>query len=155
MEDLASPVGEFIRECCKVESNASIETKELYRQWRQWCEDHGRDRPGTEQSFGRDLRAVVPSVTTRRPKQNGERWREYVGIRLRRFDEPDAVGPSGSAESAIPCITAHTDSLSIAALSTTRKKPKPGIENIADLADPEVLPLDRLFNDRRSGMLPD
>lgn len=89
LEDLASPVGAFVRECCRVGSGATVEVGELYAAWRSWCACHGRKEPGTEQTFGRDIRAAVPTLNVRRPNHAGSRWREYVGICLRAPGEPD------------------------------------------------------------------
>lgn len=101
LEDLTSPIGAFVREKCLVGPGERIEVEELYRVWRRWCEDHGRREPGTEQSFGRDLRAAVPKLAVKRPQLNGERWRDYCGVRLRQIsdfdraseDVADADGP--------------------------------------------------------------
>lgn len=99
MENLSSPVGEFVRERCVTGPREAVEVGELYREWRSWCESAGRKEPGTDASFGRDLRAVLPGLTTRKPKQNGERWREYCGIRLRNPGQNTPAGPSGSTGS--------------------------------------------------------
>lgn len=82
LEDLSSPVGAFVRDCCDVEPGAEVVTSTLYKRWRAWCEDHGRSHPTTEQVFGRDLRAAVPGLSTSARKQGADRWRVYVGIRL-------------------------------------------------------------------------
>lgn len=114
LEDLSSPVGAFVRERCRVEAGARVEVGELYAAWRKWCEEHGRKEPGTEQTFGRDIRAAVPTLNIRRPKQCGERWREYIGIRLREPDELEVVesesesAPCGSAGSAVQPIARDT-----------------------------------------------
>jgi P4 family phage/plasmid primase-like protien len=102
MEDLSSPVGAFVRERCVVDSAARVEVGELFREWKAWCEEHGRKEPGTEHTFGRDLRAVVPALDSQRPWKGGEkRKRVYVGIRLRGVDEPDADPPSAGAVRAV------------------------------------------------------
>ena len=56
LEDLSSPVGAFVRECCEVGPGFEILVKELFSAWRAWCGTQGRDRPGTIQGVGRDLR---------------------------------------------------------------------------------------------------
>lgn len=89
LEDLASPVGAFVRATCRVGPGERIEVGEMYSAWKRWCEEHGRREPGTEQSFGRDLRAAVPKFEVKRPQLNGERWWEYVGVRLRRATDFD------------------------------------------------------------------
>jgi putative DNA primase/helicase len=82
LEDLGSPMSVFVRERCIVEPGAEVETSALYYDWRDFCTQHGRDRPGTSQSFGRDLKAAVPGITTADRKSGADRWRAYVGITL-------------------------------------------------------------------------
>jgi putative DNA primase/helicase len=89
MEELASPIGAFLREQCVVEPGARAPVQKLYEAWRNWCEEHGRDQPGTEQTFGRDLAAAAPGLRVTRPKINGLRFRYYEGVRLRTPDDPE------------------------------------------------------------------
>ena len=42
MEDLASPVGAFLRDRCRVGADLKVETDTLYKAYRQWCLDTGR-----------------------------------------------------------------------------------------------------------------
>ncbi|MBI1367090.1 MAG: hypothetical protein GC162_00400 [Planctomycetes bacterium] len=65
LEDLASPVGAFVRECCMVGTGQRIWIDDLYGAWQDWCHRDGRSVVTTKQSFGRDLAAVVPSVCSR------------------------------------------------------------------------------------------
>jgi putative DNA primase/helicase len=88
MEDLASPISAFVRDTCVVEPGARVPVAKLYETWRDWCKEHGRDQPGTEQTFGRDVAAAVPGVGQSRPRVNGERVRMYDGIRLRNPGDP-------------------------------------------------------------------
>lgn len=88
MEDLASPVGAFVRDRCWVGPGERVEISELYRVWCSWCEERGRKEPWTEQMFGRNLRSAVPNIKGRRPRSGGERIREYEGIRLRTDADP-------------------------------------------------------------------
>jgi putative DNA primase/helicase len=107
LEDSASPIGEFLREQCVIDVGASVDVGALMSAWRSWCEGRGWEKKqiGTEQSFGRYLRAAVPCLAVRRPKKDKVRWREYVGVRLRTPDDADPDDPveyanptSGSAE---------------------------------------------------------
>jgi putative DNA primase/helicase len=82
LEDLASPIGAFIRDRCAVGPTCSITVDHLYEAWCQWCEDQGRDHPGTKQTFGRDLRAAIPEITITQPRHEGDRYRIYQGIRI-------------------------------------------------------------------------
>lgn len=84
MEELASPIGSFLRDRCVFADDAWVSVKALYQEWKDWCKDHGRDQPGTEMMFGRDVAAAAPQVRVTRPrKDNPQRERRYEGIRLR------------------------------------------------------------------------
>jgi putative DNA primase/helicase len=79
LEDLSSPVGAFIRDRCGLGAQCSVDVSELYRAYREWCEEHGRHAVN-QQLFGRDLRAVRPEVRIR--QLGADRRRHYVSIRL-------------------------------------------------------------------------
>jgi putative DNA primase/helicase len=83
LEDLSSPVGAFLRECCEVGPGYTVLVRDLFAAWQTWCNEKGRKEPGTEQGFGRDLRAATPSLEVRQPRADGGRVRVYEGIRLR------------------------------------------------------------------------
>jgi putative DNA primase/helicase len=83
LEDLASPIGAFLRELCVMGTGHTVEINGLFKAWTQWCTDQGRDRPGSAQSFGRDLRAAIPGLKVSQPRDGQERSRFYQGIRLR------------------------------------------------------------------------
>ncbi len=82
LADLSSPIGAFIREQCALGPEHAISMKVLYTAWCEWCDEQGRDHPGTAASFGRDLGAAVPGLTRKQPRENGERLRMYQGITL-------------------------------------------------------------------------
>jgi len=82
LEELASPIMQFIREKCRVEPGASIPTTSLYEAWREWCGGQGRDHTGTLQTFGRDIKAALPEVRTKQVMQDRDRFRVYEGIAL-------------------------------------------------------------------------
>jgi putative DNA primase/helicase len=82
LEDLASPVGAFVRQRCEVAPGRDEAVDTLYRAWCDWCADAGRKEPGDKQSFGRNLRAVVPGIKTVRPRNDTDRIRKYEGISL-------------------------------------------------------------------------
>jgi putative DNA primase/helicase len=83
LEDLASPIGAFIRDRCDAGPTCTVAVDRAYETWCEWCEEQGRDHPGTKQSFGRDLRAAVPELTLTQPREDGARYRIYQGIKLR------------------------------------------------------------------------
>lgn len=66
MEDLASPVGAFIRDRCIVGVGHRAWVDDLYTAWKAWCEQDGRNAVSTKQAFGRDLMAAAPGVARRR-----------------------------------------------------------------------------------------
>ncbi|MFI4860126.1 MAG: primase-like DNA-binding domain-containing protein, partial [Phycisphaerales bacterium JB063] len=80
--ELGSPVGAFVEDCCTVEPGRRVNCNTLYTEWVKWCDDAGRTHPGTIQSFGRDLRAVVGGVAVRRVRTETGRDRIYEGIGL-------------------------------------------------------------------------
>jgi putative DNA primase/helicase len=90
LEDLASPIGAFLREVCIFEVNAEVPVKTLYEAWCAWCKEHGRDQPGIEQTFGRDLAAAAPQVRGGQRRINGQRVRYYFNVRLRNPDDAAA-----------------------------------------------------------------
>ena len=73
----------FLRDACIVTPGATVPCKVLYDHWRAWCEQQGRDHPGTMQAFGNDLHSAVPGLGIRQVGTGTERWRAYNGIRLR------------------------------------------------------------------------
>jgi putative DNA primase/helicase len=84
LADLASPVGAFVRERCDVGPGCRVERVDLFDAWKQWCETQGREHPGDAATFGRNLRAAVPSLGNAQPRTDtGERVRVYEGIRLK------------------------------------------------------------------------
>jgi putative DNA primase/helicase len=93
MEDLSSPIGAFIREHCVISPALEAPVKAMFERWKRWCESVGRKETGNEQTFGRDLRAAVPTLDHRQPRQaDGTRFRVYTGIGLR-AEEPDEWQP--------------------------------------------------------------
>lgn len=86
-EDLGSPIGAFIRERCEVGAGYEVQQQQLFEAWKKWSEESGRERSGTVQTFGRNLRAAVPWIVASQPRVLGARVRYYEGIRLRDGDE--------------------------------------------------------------------
>ena len=80
LEDLGSPVGAFVRDCCSVGAGLSATTDEIYAAWQAWCRDQGREHAGTKARFSRDLRAVLPSVTVRQRREAFRVIRVYEGV---------------------------------------------------------------------------
>lgn len=83
LEDLSSPVGAFIRDCCQTGPDHEVKADKLYEAWRDWNDDQGYRNVSTVQTFGRDLRAAVPALTVTRPRDAiGRRYRVYHGVGL-------------------------------------------------------------------------
>jgi putative DNA primase/helicase len=82
LEDLAAPVGAFVREWCEVGKDKdgkdlSWSTKQLYRAYRAWADEAGH-KAVANNTFGKELRDVVPRLGYR----GGGAARKYVGIAL-------------------------------------------------------------------------
>jgi putative DNA primase/helicase len=88
LEEMTSPIGQFIADECVIKDVAHITVKALYDAWRQWCADQGRDHPGSVQNFGKQLTASEPSVQKGFRRVNGKLLRVYEGIRTRTIDDP-------------------------------------------------------------------
>ena len=84
LEDLASPMGAFVRDRCIVGPAHCVGCETLYEAWLAWCTEQHRDHPGTVQVFGRDLRAVVADLATTQPRdpETGKRLLCYQGVGL-------------------------------------------------------------------------
>ena len=101
LEDLASPISAFVRDRCRIGRDQRVYVDDLWNVWKAWCED-GSQHHGTKQTFGRDLRAVVPGLRVSRPR-DGEHRRVYVGVGLSGSGANDADdggprGPSGPGD---------------------------------------------------------
>jgi putative DNA primase/helicase len=85
LQDLASPVGAFVRDRCALGAGYEVLIDELWAAWKSWAEENGH-RVSTKQLLGRNLRAAFPSIRASRPRaRDGERERDpvYLGIALR------------------------------------------------------------------------
>jgi putative DNA primase/helicase len=80
LEALGSPVASFVKERCSVASGLQCSADRLFTEWKLWCEANGRREPGTVQTFGRDLRAVVSGLRVVKPRVDGRQARSYEGI---------------------------------------------------------------------------
>lgn len=82
LEELASPVGAFIKERCTTGPGHTVSRNDLFAAWVAWCRDEGREHPGTAAGFGRDLRAAIPTLGDRFTRAGGALHRQYTGIGL-------------------------------------------------------------------------
>lgn len=92
LADLVSPTSAFVRDRCELDAAFEVRCDHLYGAWKAWAEDNGH-RVGSSSSFGRDLRAVLPSLRTIRPREE-DRQRWYRGLRLSGEHKEPATGPS-------------------------------------------------------------
>ncbi|HEY9468567.1 MAG TPA: phage/plasmid primase, P4 family [Propionibacteriaceae bacterium] len=94
LQDLVSPVAAYVRDNCEVGIGHEIPVPDLSADWRSWCEDNGH-KSGTVQTFGRNIRAVVPTLRQARPRDGeDQRQRRYIGIRLSSARNGFDRGPS-------------------------------------------------------------
>jgi putative DNA primase/helicase len=97
LDTLASPVKAFLDECCEIDARYEVRTKDLFGAWIVWCDQNGREHPGKEASFGRDLRAARPEIysdqvripTDQKPRDGRTHERVYRGLRLRQDRPPE------------------------------------------------------------------
>lgn len=83
LEDLSSPIHAFLRERCLTGPNHSVPMDELYIEWHHFCRCIGRTHAGTKQTFGRDLKAALPTLGRAQPREtDGTRPRVYTGVTL-------------------------------------------------------------------------
>ena len=66
LQDFVSPVAAFVRDGGEVGTGHEIPIADHFGDWRLWCEDNGH-KPGSVQTFGRDLQAVIPMLKVTRP----------------------------------------------------------------------------------------
>lgn len=80
--DLGSPEAAFLHECTIRRAGAFTSFKDLFAAWQAWCAANGRDKPGSAQVFGKNVRAALPWATTRRIGGSGEQERIWEGLGL-------------------------------------------------------------------------
>jgi putative DNA primase/helicase len=94
LQDLVSPVAAYVRDNCDVGVGHEILIDDLFTDWRSWCEENGH-KAASVQTFGRDLRAVVPHLRVLRPRESeNKRKRRYAGLRLSTAHNGEDRGPS-------------------------------------------------------------
>lgn len=79
----ASPMQMFLAESCELGPDLEVPKADLYEEWRDWCEQTGREKPGSASTFGRHLHAALPGLGEARPGDGEERPRLYTGVALR------------------------------------------------------------------------
>jgi putative DNA primase/helicase len=82
MEDLASPVAAFLRECCEIDPESREDVLDVWHAWHEWC-NHENRHPGNSATFGRNLHAAAPLVEKHRRRDGDHVHYVYRGLRLR------------------------------------------------------------------------
>jgi putative DNA primase/helicase len=82
LQDLASPVGAFVRDRCELGLEHEVGVDNMWDAWKAWAGDNGH-QPRTKQMLGRNLRAAYPRIRVARTRDGDERSRIYRGIALR------------------------------------------------------------------------
>ena len=82
LDELSSPTMAFIEECCHVGPGCSVPHDKLFVAYQQWCQNQGRRDVEAKSTFGKNLRAALPSVVSKQISVSGKKQREYVGIAL-------------------------------------------------------------------------
>jgi putative DNA primase/helicase len=106
LQDLASPVGAFVRDRCQVGPAYEVDKDDLFAAWKDWCVGEGKERAGTKAVFYRDLNAAYPGLTESKLRADGSRQRIYRGIGLRSGETvswtPDHPGPDDAGPGSGP-----------------------------------------------------
>lgn len=83
LEDLASPIGRFIRERCKTGPGLWAASDDLWVAWKEWCDEEGIHAVGAKATFFRNLNAAASGIINRQSRDSaGGRFRKYEGITL-------------------------------------------------------------------------
>ena len=86
------------------ETAVTVTVDALWAAWKAWCEGETARR-ARRPVFGRDLRAVVPTLKRARPRDANDREYTYAGIGLRRDYmawDLGPLGPSGRGDGSGP-----------------------------------------------------
>jgi len=76
-----NPVATFVKEQCYVGEGHTVPKRNIYQSYAEWCSENGHKTLNSA-NFGRELKRVVPGLQDARPRVDGERVTEYVGISL-------------------------------------------------------------------------
>lgn len=94
-----SPVSSFAEDCIATQEGAAptfVPGRAIFDAYRAWCAAHNA-RAIPEERFASDLRAVVPSVRTQRPRVNGARVRGYTAPGLALTQEGASLAADNAA----------------------------------------------------------
>ena len=99
-----NPARAFLFQFCEANAQGEIEKGELYKAYRQWCEESGDDRPLSQVHFGKEVSRWFREVSGERGPDEGRkrigndnrRW-VYKGIRF--LGTETEGGPGGPGKS--------------------------------------------------------
>jgi putative DNA primase/helicase len=101
IEDLSSPVGAFIRDCGTIGPDFSVPRADLYKAYREWCDDRGHTKQNSA-TFARNVYAAYPQIRRTQPRNPDEsRADMYAGIKL---------GTGGTGANPLYCQHSGNDS---------------------------------------------
>jgi P4 family phage/plasmid primase-like protien len=90
MDDLASPVGAFLKDRCEFGPDLEEPTKSLYAGYQAWMLANGSKASG-DSIFARDLFAAAPHVRSVRRRDGEKRLHVYLGLRMLPSDGGDSL----------------------------------------------------------------
>jgi putative DNA primase/helicase len=84
MRQTASPYTPFVEDECVIGAECEVTPEAVWQAWTVWCVRNGRDRTGTVQWLGRDLKSVVPGIRMAKPRgEDGKQHRVWRGLGLK------------------------------------------------------------------------
>jgi putative DNA primase/helicase len=104
MADLTSPIGAFLRQRCVV-GPYQVDKDRLFGEWKDWATEEGLTKPGTKNVFFRNLRAAVPAIKIRRPREGDDRRHVVEGVGLQSetsLTDPDHESGQDSGQGSDP-----------------------------------------------------
>jgi phage/plasmid-associated DNA primase len=91
LEATASPLAQFLEECCGVGPEQFVAKSDLYEAWHHWCQANGHTFDRTLAQFGADLRSLVQGLKTEQRRTPEGRIRIYRGVGLLAEERVSAV----------------------------------------------------------------
>jgi len=91
----SNPARQFLLENVEETPEDVVSCREMYRQYRKWCEDSGY-RPLGDRAFGKEVLRLFPRTRVRRLGSRGERERHYEGIAVSHVSYVSHVSLSGA-----------------------------------------------------------